>query len=52
MLLTQYISVSPTNQAQDRVSELLATVNLTDAQDKKIGALSGGICDLHFILQM
>ena len=27
----------------DRVSELLATVNLTDAQDKKIGALSGGM---------
>ena len=26
-----------------RVSELLATVNLTDAQDKKIGALSGGM---------
>ena len=33
----------PTHEAQDRVSELLATVNLTDAQDKKIGALSGGM---------
>jgi len=33
----------PTQEAQDRVLELLATVNLTDAQDKKIGALSGGM---------
>ncbi len=33
----------PTHEAQNRVSELLATVNLTDAQDKKIGALSGGM---------
>ena len=33
----------PTHEAQDRVSELLATVNLTDAQGKKIGALSGGM---------
>lgn len=32
-----------TSEAQDRVSRLLATVNLTDAQDKKIGALSGGM---------
>jgi ABC-2 type transport system ATP-binding protein len=32
-----------THEAQTRVSELLATVNLTDAQDKKIGALSGGM---------
>ena len=33
----------PIHKAQDRVSELLATVNLTDAPDKKIGALSGGM---------
>ncbi len=33
----------PTHEAQDRISELLATVNLADAQDKKIGALSGGM---------
>ena len=33
----------PAHEGQDRVSELLATVNLTDAQDKKIGALSGGM---------
>ena len=33
----------PANQAKDRVLELLATVNLLDAQDKKIGALSGGM---------
>ncbi len=33
----------PTHEAHDRVSELLATVNLTDAQDKKIGALSSGM---------
>ena len=31
------------NQALNRVLGLLATVNLTDAQDKKIGALSGGM---------
>ena len=33
----------PADKAQDRVSELLATVNLTDARNKKIGALSGGM---------
>ena len=33
----------PTHEAQNRVAELLATVNLTDARDKKIGALSGGM---------
>ena len=33
----------PTNQSNNRVLELLATVNLLDAQDKKIGALSGGM---------
>ena len=33
----------PTYEARGRVSELLATVNLTDTQDKKIGALSGGM---------
>lgn len=33
----------PTHKAGERVTELLATVNLMDAQDKKIGALSGGM---------
>lgn len=33
----------PTHEAGERVIELLATVNLMDAQDKKIGALSGGM---------
>lgn len=33
----------PTHEAEDRVMELLATVNLMDAQEKKIGALSGGM---------
>ncbi|WP_300821073.1 ATP-binding cassette domain-containing protein, partial [uncultured Oscillibacter sp.] len=33
----------PTHEAEARVSELLATVNLTDARGKKIGALSGGM---------
>lgn len=33
----------PTHAAEDRVLELLGTVNLLDAQDKKIGALSGGM---------
>lgn len=33
----------PTHAAADRILELLATVNLLDAQDKKIGALSGGM---------
>ena len=33
----------PANKAQSRIMDLLATVNLMDAQDKKIGALSGGM---------
>lgn len=33
----------PAQDAKERVLELLATVNLLDAQDKKIGALSGGM---------
>ena len=33
----------PTHKAGERVTELLATVNLVDAQAKKIGALSGGM---------
>ncbi|MCI8608418.1 MAG: ABC transporter ATP-binding protein [Firmicutes bacterium] len=33
----------PTNEAEGRVLELLATVNLLDGQNKKIGALSGGM---------
>lgn len=33
----------PPHVAGERVTELLATVNLMDAQDKKIGALSGGM---------
>lgn len=33
----------PTHAAEDRVLELLGMVNLLDAQEKKIGALSGGM---------
>lgn len=33
----------PKSEAEKRIRELLDTVNLTDAADKKIGALSGGM---------
>lgn len=33
----------PTDKGEQRIQELLETVNLTEAADKKIGALSGGM---------
>ena len=33
----------PSDQGKERILELLGVVNLLDAQDKKIGALSGGM---------
>lgn len=33
----------PRDTSEGRISELLATVNLTEAADKKVGALSGGM---------